>query len=311
MTSTQLIIRSVNISKQKGTVKESVSHIDLDNEGVQGDAHAGPWHRQISLLGVESYERFSKISNMDLSFGAFAENISTEGIELKDCHPLDRFRSGDVELELTQVGKKCHGSGCAIFSEVGECVMPKEGIFCRVIKGGRLQEGDRLEYIPKVFSAKIITLSDRAFRGEYEDKSGPEISRMLQLFSDENSFPLSISTIILPDEATPLRDELRKAVRTSDFIITTGGTGIGKRDITPEIAREFIDKEVPGIMEMIRMKYGSEKPQALLSRGICGMAGNTFLFTLPGSVRGVREYMQEILPQLKHIAFMAGGLDLH
>ena len=80
---------------------------------------------------------------------------------------------GDVELEITQIGKKCHGSGCAIFNEVGSCVMPKEGIFARVLKHGSIKAGDEVIYKPKVYKIQVITLSDRAYKGEYEDRSGP------------------------------------------------------------------------------------------------------------------------------------------
>jgi molybdopterin adenylyltransferase len=141
-------ILSVNISVEKGTVKTPVDFIDLNNQGVKDDAHAGDWHRQVSLLGKESFEKFQLQAKRELNFGEFAENITTEGIVLYETTPGDRFVIGDVELVVTQIGKKCHGSGCAIFNEVGNCVMPKEGIFCKVIRSGRVQAGDKMSYIP-------------------------------------------------------------------------------------------------------------------------------------------------------------------
>ncbi|MBE0632541.1 MAG: MOSC domain-containing protein, partial [Burkholderia vietnamiensis] len=90
------------------------------------DAHAGDWHRQVSMLAMESVEKFSKEAKRKINFGEFAENITTQGIELAKCHIFDRFWIGDAELELTQIGKECHGTACAIFKEVGNCVMPKE-----------------------------------------------------------------------------------------------------------------------------------------------------------------------------------------
>lgn len=120
---------SVNISENKGTGKHPVEKITVTEAGVMGDAHAGDWHRQVSLLAMESIEKFSKEAKRKIAFGEFAENITTKGIELPRCHIFDRFRIGETELELTQIGKECHGTACAIFKEVGNCVMPREGIF--------------------------------------------------------------------------------------------------------------------------------------------------------------------------------------
>lgn len=140
---------SVNISEKKGTIKIPVELIELTNTGVKNDAHAGKWHRQVSLLARESNEKFAKKAKRTVAFGEFAENITTEGIVLYETSPGDRLIIGETELEITQIGKKCHGDNCAIFREVGACVMPKEGIFARVIKGGVIRPGDSLIYIPQ------------------------------------------------------------------------------------------------------------------------------------------------------------------
>ena len=159
-----------------------VAQIELTKEGVKGDAHAGNWIRQVSLLGTESIRKFEKDAERKINYGEFAENITTEGIELWTLKPLDRLICRDIELEVTQIGKECHGTSCAIFKEVGNCVMPKEGIFCRVVNGGILKPGMEFIYKPKIFSIHIITLSDRAFHGEYEDRSGPRIKELLNEF---------------------------------------------------------------------------------------------------------------------------------
>ena len=144
-----ITIKSVNISEKKGTIKLPVNEISLTNYGVEGDAHSGPWNRQVSLLGTESIMKFEKDAGRKIKAGEFAENITTEGLELWKLNPLDRFVNDEVILEVTQIGKECHGTSCTIFKEVGNCVMPKEGIFCRVIKPGILKPGDTLQYIPK------------------------------------------------------------------------------------------------------------------------------------------------------------------
>ncbi len=121
-----------------------------------------------------------------------------------------------------------------------------------------------------------------------------------------------IEAKILPDDAGRLREELNQAKAAGvDVIVTTGGTGIGPRDITPDTVAAICDKLMPGIMENIRIKFGSTKPNALLSRSIAGVAGNTQIYTLPGSVQAVEEYLGEILKTLEHTIFMLHGLDVH
>ena len=308
----QIEIISVNISEKKGTIKKPVCEIVLDENGIKNDAHAAPWHRQISLLGVESFEKFEIVAGRKVNYGEFAENITTKGIELYKTHPLDRFTIEDIELEVTQIGKKCHGDSCAIYREVGSCVMPKEGIFCRVIKPGTIKPEQAMTYIPKVFKVLIITLSDRAFKGIYPDKSGPKIKELSEDFFRKTGRQFEIETTIIPDDGNKLRQLLLKAKQNKiDFIFTTGGTGIGTRDFTPEIVSGLLDKEIPGIMENIRIKFGSEKPNALLSRGVAGVIDESLIYTLPGSVKAVQEYLSEIYKTLLHLKFMLHNLDVH
>lgn len=305
-------VLSVNISEKKGTIKVPVDYIDLDEMGVKLDAHAGPWHRQVSLLAKESMEKFSAGAGRDIKFGEFAENITTDGIVLYETHPFDRFIIGDAELEVTQIGKECHGDNCAIFREVGNCVMPKEGIFCRVLKPGMVKAGDTIIFQPKIYRLMVITLSDRASKGIYEDKSGPRVIALMDEFFGRMNWNKEIVHHIIPDDEKNLLGFLKDAISEGfDFVITTGGTGIGPRDITPEVVRSVIEKEIPGIMEMIRVKYGAEKPNALLSRSVAGVAGKTLIYALPGSVKAVNEYMAELSRTMKHALFMLHGLDSH
>ncbi len=305
-------VLSVNISEEKGTIKKPVQKIKLTRNGVEDDAHAGAWHRQVSLLGNESIRKLEKQADRKVNYGELAENITTEGIKLYQTNPLDKLKNESVELEITQIGKKCHGSSCAIFKEIGNCVMPKEGIFARVIKSGMLKPGDKLQYIPRIFKAKVITLSDRAYRGEYQDLSGPEITALLEKYFKEIGWRLKSGNIIIPDSQDQLSSLLVNEKETgTDIIITTGGTGIGSRDFTPEVIKGFLDKEIPGIMEMIRMKYGMEKPNALLSRGVAGIMGRSLVYALPGSPKAVKEYMSEIIKTMQHLIFMMHGLDVH
>ncbi len=139
---------AVCVSGRKGEKKVPVPSVTLVAEhGVDRDAHAGPWHRQVSLLAVESIAKM-KEKGLSVGPGDFAENITVEGIDLVALRPGERLCSGDVLLEITQIGKECHNR-CAIYYQAGDCVMPKEGIFARVLRGGTLKAGDPMERVEK------------------------------------------------------------------------------------------------------------------------------------------------------------------
>jgi molybdopterin adenylyltransferase len=302
---------SVNISEKKGTVKKPVERAVVYEKGIVNDAHAGAWHRQITLLAQERIEEFSKEIGRKVKFGEFAENITTQGIDLTKVTILDRFKIGRVELEVTQIGKKCHGDGCAIYREIGKCVMPKEGIFCRVLSGGKIAAGDVLEYYPRSLRIAVITLSDRASRGEYEDLSGPEIVKKTEEYFVDKPWKLNIHTVLIADDAETLENEIKLLTNGFDIIFTTGGTGIGSRDITPEVVESLLDKSIPGIMEYIRVKYGAKIPNALLSRSVAGVIDKSLIYALPGSVKAVREYTDEILKTVEHSVFMLRDINTH
>jgi len=164
---------------------------------------------------------------------------------------------------------------------------------------------------PEKFEILIITLSDRAYKGEYEDLSGPKVKEKVEEFFHFAGLLFNIKLALIPDDSEMLKELLINKENKFNIIITTGGTGIGPRDITVETVTPLLTKEIPGIMEFIRIKYGTEKPNALLSRGVAGVIGQTLVYTLPGSVKAVEEYMVEIVKTLKHTVNMLYGIDKH
>lgn len=135
------IVKAVCISKERGTAKINVNECEvIENYGLKDDAHAGNWHRQVSLLSYDRVEEF-RARGADVSDGAFGENILVEGYDFKSFPVGTIFECNDVVLELTQIGKKCH-SGCEIYKQVGDCIMPREGVFTRVLHGGTVKVGD-------------------------------------------------------------------------------------------------------------------------------------------------------------------------
>ena len=139
-------ILAVCISEQKGTEKHNVGSARfIEDWGVENDSHAGKWHRQVSLLSFEKIEAF-RARGADVEFGAFGENLVVEGFDFRTLPVGTKFKCNDVVLELTQIGKECH-SGCAIFEKMGECIMPREGVFTRVLHGGVISVGDTMEIL--------------------------------------------------------------------------------------------------------------------------------------------------------------------
>lgn len=141
------VVKAVCTSNRKGIQKTAAESIRLVKDfGIEGDAHAGNWHRQVSLLSYEKIEEF-KAKGIDLEDGAFGENIIVEGFDLRTLPLGTRFRISDVLLELTQIGKECHAH-CAIYHAVGDCIMPREGVFTIVLEGGTVRPGDEVKMIP-------------------------------------------------------------------------------------------------------------------------------------------------------------------
>lgn len=138
---------AINISEKKGVMKKPIEEGNFkEGFGLEGDAHAGKWHRQVSLLGVESIDKMKKIGIKGLCSGNFAENLTTEGITLYEIPIGTKLKIGETIQEVTQIGKECHDT-CAIKKKVGQCVMPKEGIFTQVLKGGKIKAGDEIEIL--------------------------------------------------------------------------------------------------------------------------------------------------------------------
>ena len=140
-------VKAVCTSEIKGVQKKNVGTVNvIEDWGIEGDAHAGKWHRQVSLLSYDKIEAF-KARGAVVEDGAFGENLVVSGIDFRTLPIGTRFACGDVVLELTQIGKECH-SGCAIYKAMGECIMPKEGVFTKVLRGGTISVGDELTVLP-------------------------------------------------------------------------------------------------------------------------------------------------------------------
>ena len=140
------VIKGICISEKRGTAKHEIEEAILAKDwGIQGDAHAGHWHRQVSLLSYEKIEEFRK-KGADIELGAFGENLIVSGYDFRNLAVGTRFQCGEAVQEMTQIGKECH-SHCEIYKRMGECIMPREGVFAIVLHGGTIRKGDLLERI--------------------------------------------------------------------------------------------------------------------------------------------------------------------
>ena len=290
-------------SPKRGTVKTEVPSAVLTPEwGIVEDAHGGNWHRQVSMLSAEKIEAFRKKVWVD--YGAFGENLVVEGFDLATLPVPSFFAIGDAVLEMTQIGKECHND-CVIKQQTGECIMPHEGVFARVLTGGEIHVGDEVTLLPALenppLRAAVITLSDKGSRGEREDKSGPLIVEMLTAAGY-----VVEETMILPDEAKALKAQLIRMAdgRQVNLVLTTGGTGFAPRDITPEATYAVADRNAPGIAEAMRYHSLSITPRGMLSRAASVLRGKTLIVNLPGSPKACQECMDVFLDTIPH------GLDL-
>lgn len=294
------IVKAVCISERRGTEKKVVTQAELQaGYGIVNDAHAGKWHRQVSLLSYDKVQEFNARGGQAHT-GAFGENILVEGLDFKNLPVGTKLFCGDVILKMTQIGKECH-THCQIYQRVGDCIMPREGVFAEVLQGGTIKPGDEMKAVlPALdapFTAAVVTLSDKGFAGERQDTSGPLAAQMLRDAGYE-----VIEELILPDDKARIERELIRLCdgRQAALVITTGGTGMSPRDCTPEATLAVATRNVPGIAEAIRAGSMQITPRAILGRGVSVLRNQTLIVNLPGSRKAVEESLQLILPHLGH-----------
>ena len=293
-------VKAVCISPAKGTEKRPVDKgVFLKDFGIHNDAHAGRWHRQVSLLSYDKVVEFNA-KGAQVVDGDFGENLLVEGIDFKHLPVGTILKAGTVILRMTQIGKDCH-SHCAIHQRVGDCIMPREGVFAEVLQEGEIKAGDvmtaALPDPDRPFTAAVITLSDKGAKGERKDESGPAAAAMLR----EAGYEI-VETLILPDEPAMLKKALCRLAdqRQVELIITSGGTGFSLRDRTPEATMEVADRNAPGISEYIRMRSSQITDRAMLSRGVSVIRKGTLIINFPGSPKAVKESLGFILGALDH-----------
>jgi molybdenum cofactor synthesis domain-containing protein len=232
-------------------------------------------------------------------------------------------------LEITQIGKECH-ERCAIFDQVGTCVMPTEGVFARVVQGGEVRPGDSIEVVcraglprpasggrrpfdiaqgkrarptgPEALQVAILVVSDRAASGERPDATAPLLAEFV-----EGKGAQVNNVRAVPDDERQICDALVKLCDLADIVLTTGGTGLAQRDVTPEATGRVVERVVPGIAEAMRAAGLRATPHAMLSRGMAGVRGRSLVVNLPGSPKGAVESLAAVWDALPHAVAVIRG----
>ncbi|MCK6681385.1 MAG: molybdopterin-binding protein [Thermoanaerobaculia bacterium] len=296
-------VEALCVSERKGVQKTPVDSVRfVTNHGIEGDAHAGDWHRQVSLLALEDVESMRQKGLSDLASGDFAENVVVSGVPLGDLGLGTRIRLGDEAiLSITQIGKTCH-TRCAIFYLAGDCIMPRLGLFARVVRGGKVDVGDPVGIeaaVPRgALQAVVLTISDRCSRKETVDTAGPAVAELLRQELSASVYAVEV----LPDE----KDQIAKRLKhysdghSIDLIVTVGGTGFSPRDVTPEAVASVIERATPGLDEVMRSTSREKNVHAILSRALSGIRQETLILSVPGSKAAAVENLSAVLPALPH-----------
>jgi len=290
---------SINVGKIRGVPKHPVGEGVLTPDwGLKGDAHGGDWDRQISLFPLETMALVPKALRATFEDNAFSENLTVEGLPPEILRVGTVLKIGEAKIKILQIGKETFEP-----PESGRpYIVSREGRFGRVLTEGHIKPGDIVEiveegaYEPDAPKLALITLSDKGSRGEREDISG----RFLLWYATRMGGQVLFSDVI-PDDKPVIKERLLKGIEAGgDLILTTGGTGLSPRDVTPDVTREVIDREVPGFAEAMRAESLKKTPHAMISRAVSGVAGKTLIINLPGSPKAVAECMEVIFPALRH-----------
>ena len=304
-------IVAVCSSAKKGPKQLVERGLLVAGHGMEGDVHAGTWHRQVSLLAEEHIQDMRQRGGLELPPGTFGENLICQDLDLSALEVGRRLRVGSrAVVQLTQRGKECH-TPCKIFHKVGECIMPTLGLFARVRRGGEVEAGCEVATDPALDRQRyvVVTLSDRGAAGKREDTAGSAVAELLERGLEHGQL---LERVSLPDDRASIERELKRLcdVEVTDLVVTTGGTGLSPRDVTPEATLAVVDRQIPGMAEAMRAAGLAHTPRAMLSRAVCGMRGQSLIVNLSGSPKAVREQLEVLLPVLPHALETASGVPL-
>jgi len=303
-------IISISISPEKGTAKTAVDSCIIETDfGIKGDAHAGS-EAQVTILPESSLKKYERLTGMKIVAGECSENMVVSGLDTECCPPGTEIRVGkDVVMEVIRIGKDVRDE-CPAYGRLRVCPVAEEGLFLKVLNGGDVCVGDKVEVTYRdggtMYRYAIITCSDKGSVGERQDLSAVEIEALVAKNLEYKKEYYSV----IPDEKEVLLRTLRHCVEDLkvDLVLTTGGTGLSERDITPEVTAEYIDRPVPGLAEFMRSQSAKVTNNGILSRGVTGIKEKTLIINLPGSPKGAAENLGFIMDAIPHaLGIMTGN----
>ena len=303
-------VEAICVSIKKGEKKSPRPSARLvGNHGIEGDAHAGPWHRQVSLLAAEDIETMRRRALPDLKSGDFAENLVVSGVDIGALGLGSRLQVGvEVDLTVTQLGKACHHR-CAIFYQTGDCIMPRLGLFARVLRGGTVSVGDTavvLQTVPrKKLQAVILSLSDSCARGEANDTAGPAVERFLESCLQAHVY----ASERIPEDRDKIAARLRHYSNwhSVDIVLVVGGTGFSPSDMLPEAETAVMEWPTAHLDDSLQCLSREMTPMALFPRGTSAIRNGTLIVGLPGLERGSVQDVRTVLPSFAQVVAKLRG----
>ena len=304
-------IVAVCSAAKKGPKQQVERGVLVAGHGMEGDIHAGTWHRQLSLLSEAHIEDMRQRGELELPPGTFGENLICQDFNVNALEVGRRVRVGRrAVVQITQRGKECH-TPCQIFHRVGQCIMPTLGLFARVRRGGEVEPGSEVTTDEALDQQRyaVLTLSDRGSAGDRKDTAGDTVCELLDRGLEHGRL---LERVMLPDDRPSIEHELKRLCddEITDLVVTTGGTGLSPRDVTPEATLAVVDRQIPGMAEAMRAAGLAITPRAMLSRAVCGMRGQSIIINLSGSPKAVREQLEVLLPVLPHALETATGVPM-
>lgn len=273
-----------------------------------------------TIYRITSHKQHVEVDDTSISPNKVSNQVLLFEGNIPDDEVLKGFLAGNSAGTLLAIDQFCNepiqtfdsitGSDCDLKVLKTLEISNAKAILCLPEDFLTFFIGQKLVHLPKIFTARVVTLSDRAHRGVHKDTSGPAIAESLSRFFEKGQKKILVKHSIIPDNASELSIIIEECkVAKTDILITTGGTGIGQRDITVETVKSHLEKEIPGIMEMIRVKYGAKYPSVLLNRGMAGTVNRTLVYTLPGNPEIAENYLTEIFVTLDLLLNMIHGID--
>ncbi len=295
-------LQALCVADKKGERKRPVDSAAFRaGHGIDGDAHAGPWHRQVSLLSAADIDMVRRKGLLGVAPGDFAENVVISGLNFCTLGLGTRLRLGRAAvLSITQIGKVCH-SPCRIYRLTGDCIMPKLGLFARVEAGGEVHVGDSVEVLKIVprdrLQAVVLTISDRCPQGESQRPAGRAVARYLE----ESLRAHVYRTEVVADDKAAVADRLTHYSdgHSINLVVTVGGTGFAQPDITREATRTLLERPAASLDEAVPTASVLERPHGMPSAGTSGIRASTLIVNLPDSERSAVENLDVILGALR------------